>query len=343
MSLRALGWNRFFETALAPWAQQGLIAARVAVQHRGGYEVWTADGILTADVPGRVRHLAHPRADREAAQVIEFQCLIRAADHELGLTGIQQWRISREHPDVDPPRSQSKCRSSREQRCADHALVAADDTHAAVVAFVAVVRAWLEHPGQDLAADQASLRRSQRLGIEIECAHVYLSAVIGAVQCQKTRLERDESHGMGCAYRAAHYAAGIGLQAARHIQSENGRAAVVDCRYPLCTLSGDIAFQPIADYAVDGLAQATYRRRRGEYVAAGSAPGAQCSGSVRGKFFLVSGENDGHIEPPLLQMAGKHESVAAIVAGTGEDQDGFAVASRDIACYFGGRESCSFH
>src|SRR5689334_15919041 len=66
MSLEALGWNRFFEDALAPWAQAGCIAARVAVQHRGGYEVWTADGILTADVPGRFRHQAKGPSDYPA-------------------------------------------------------------------------------------------------------------------------------------------------------------------------------------------------------------------------------------------------------------------------------------
>ena len=38
MSLRALGWCPHFEDALRPWAEQGCIAARVATQHRGGYE-----------------------------------------------------------------------------------------------------------------------------------------------------------------------------------------------------------------------------------------------------------------------------------------------------------------
>ena len=56
MSLRALGWSPFFEEAFAPFAKDGLSAARVAVQHRGGYEIWTAEGILTADVSGRFRH-----------------------------------------------------------------------------------------------------------------------------------------------------------------------------------------------------------------------------------------------------------------------------------------------
>jgi ribosome biogenesis GTPase len=58
MSLRALGWNSFFQDAFAPHAAQGLIAARVAVQFRGGYEIWTKDAVLTAEVSGRFRHAA---------------------------------------------------------------------------------------------------------------------------------------------------------------------------------------------------------------------------------------------------------------------------------------------
>lgn len=56
MSLRALGWNPFFEEAFASFVAQSLAPARVAVQHRGGYEVWTKDEILAAEVSGRFRH-----------------------------------------------------------------------------------------------------------------------------------------------------------------------------------------------------------------------------------------------------------------------------------------------
>ncbi len=66
MSLRALGWDKFFEEAFAPWEKEGRIAARVAIQHRGGYEVWTADGVLTADVPGRFRHQSSKASDYPA-------------------------------------------------------------------------------------------------------------------------------------------------------------------------------------------------------------------------------------------------------------------------------------
>ena len=39
MSLDALGWDAFFKKGFAPFLKEGLTAARVAVQHRGGYEV----------------------------------------------------------------------------------------------------------------------------------------------------------------------------------------------------------------------------------------------------------------------------------------------------------------
>lgn len=56
MSLRALGWDSRFEAAFEAFSKDGLTAARVAVQHRGGYEVWTAEEVLPAEVSGRFRH-----------------------------------------------------------------------------------------------------------------------------------------------------------------------------------------------------------------------------------------------------------------------------------------------
>ena len=61
MSLSALGWCPFFEEAYRSVSEGDRKPARVAVQHRGSYEVWTEDGVLTAEVSGRFRHQA-PRA-----------------------------------------------------------------------------------------------------------------------------------------------------------------------------------------------------------------------------------------------------------------------------------------
>lgn len=63
MSLRALGWNPSFQDAFAPHAAPGIVAARVAVQFRGGYEVWTKDAVLTAEVSGKFRHAAQVASD----------------------------------------------------------------------------------------------------------------------------------------------------------------------------------------------------------------------------------------------------------------------------------------
>ena len=53
-SLEALGWNRFFADAFAPYESEGLIPGRVAVQERGGAILFTAAGTLRTDVATRL-------------------------------------------------------------------------------------------------------------------------------------------------------------------------------------------------------------------------------------------------------------------------------------------------
>jgi ribosome biogenesis GTPase len=51
--LESLGWNDHYAEAFAPYEEQGLVPARVAVQHRGGYVVLTEDGELEAEAARR--------------------------------------------------------------------------------------------------------------------------------------------------------------------------------------------------------------------------------------------------------------------------------------------------
>jgi ribosome biogenesis GTPase / thiamine phosphate phosphatase len=44
VTLEELGWGPHFEDAFAPYAARGLVPARVATQHRGGFELLTEDG-----------------------------------------------------------------------------------------------------------------------------------------------------------------------------------------------------------------------------------------------------------------------------------------------------------
>ncbi len=55
VALEALGWNSHFASAFTPYAEQGLIAARVAVQHRNAWLLYTAQGEHKAVLPGRLR------------------------------------------------------------------------------------------------------------------------------------------------------------------------------------------------------------------------------------------------------------------------------------------------
>jgi hypothetical protein len=70
-----------------------------------------------------------------------------------------------------------------------------------------------------------------------------------------------------------------------------------------------------------------------------------CSADARvdGKLLLVPGKDHGDVEPPLPEMAGHDERVAAVVARAGEHQYGFAVAARDIPRQLGRCEPGALH
>ena len=63
MDLAALGWTRALAEAFSVHAHDGLIPARVALEHTHIYRLITADGELLARVSGRLRHQASSRAD----------------------------------------------------------------------------------------------------------------------------------------------------------------------------------------------------------------------------------------------------------------------------------------
>src|SRR6266508_4616642 len=64
--LARLGWTPAFEDEFAPHAADGLEPARVAVEHRGAYLLYTARGERPAELSGRLRHAADSRGDLPA-------------------------------------------------------------------------------------------------------------------------------------------------------------------------------------------------------------------------------------------------------------------------------------
>lgn len=54
--LERLGWTEELDSEFQPYADDGLAAGRVAVQHRGMYGLYTTEGDLQAEIAGRLLH-----------------------------------------------------------------------------------------------------------------------------------------------------------------------------------------------------------------------------------------------------------------------------------------------
>lgn len=66
ITLQDLGWDSYFEALFEPYSHDDLMPARVAVQHRGAYVVFTPAGEHPAELAGRLRHEASSLADLPA-------------------------------------------------------------------------------------------------------------------------------------------------------------------------------------------------------------------------------------------------------------------------------------
>ena len=55
MDLESLGWDASFADAFQPFEHEGLAPARLAVEHRSEYVVYTEHGELRAELAGRLR------------------------------------------------------------------------------------------------------------------------------------------------------------------------------------------------------------------------------------------------------------------------------------------------
>jgi ribosome biogenesis GTPase len=56
LHLESLGWDASFADEFRPFEHDGLAPARVAVEHRSEYVVYSRHGELRAELTGRLRH-----------------------------------------------------------------------------------------------------------------------------------------------------------------------------------------------------------------------------------------------------------------------------------------------
>jgi len=90
-SLDELGWDDRWEAAFLPFRADGLAPARVAIQHRGAYDVLTGeDGEVRARVSGRLRHAAESPA--ELPVVGDWVALERGAGDKVTIQAVLERR-----------------------------------------------------------------------------------------------------------------------------------------------------------------------------------------------------------------------------------------------------------
>lgn len=58
MNLEYLGWNDYFASNFELLRQQGLTVARVAIEHRNTYILYSEFGALSGEITGKFRHRA---------------------------------------------------------------------------------------------------------------------------------------------------------------------------------------------------------------------------------------------------------------------------------------------
>jgi len=63
LRLETFGWNDFFAGNFKPYAPQGYVAGRVAVQHKTQYEIYTENGELRAETTGKMQYEARGKDD----------------------------------------------------------------------------------------------------------------------------------------------------------------------------------------------------------------------------------------------------------------------------------------
>ncbi len=147
------------------------------------------------------------------------------------------------------------------------------------------------------------------------------------------------------AHRAAEHASAVRFEPARRIERQDGCGIRrrVDPRDALGKRAGYVALESDAEEAIDHEAARTGARQVGRRFASGLTPRMERGRGVRRKLAAFAAEGHDHVEPPALQMPREHERIAAVVAGTCEDDDAPAAASSKLAGKFGRGKSRALH
>jgi hypothetical protein len=234
-----------------------------------------------------------------------------------------------------------------EKRRPHHAVRATDDREGAEGSLVHIAPAAQEHHRalrrECLPGEQVARHGFGRFGFEPQRMHRHRSAEVDAVARQQSGLHRNESRRRCRTDRDAMRDAGVGVDAAWHIERENrdaGRIRVFDVRR---ILRRKRTGKADAEQPVDDERSAPVRRKVRQRRSTSVDKGPKRTRRVDRKPCRLATEYDDDIEERFAKPPRDNESVAAVVPRPREDEDRSAAVAEHRACHVGGRLSRPLH
>ena len=194
-------------------------------------------------------------------------------------------------------------------------------------------------PLRRIVAPGARHDRVEDLGRNADVGHPKRSAARESLRRIVPELGAEERHREGCREGHAHHLAAVAVDAARHVDRDDGQAFGVDASdQPRCgALDRPVETRP--EQRIDDQ-RPTRQRCRGE-VAHRALPEARRPGGIALEGIGRAHQRDTHRPAGGLQQSRHHEAVAAVVAGAADHDHGLRPIVIGDGCDHG--PSCRFH
>jgi hypothetical protein len=208
---------------------------------------------------------------------------------------------------------------------AGHSEVAAHHQHVAERTFVRAqqLRAIrLVQRRTTAHALNVAVHAVHHLGGHIKIGERHTPGVFRPTTSEQTTLEANKRHGQVGANTGTHHRAGIAGDPGRHVDRQRGCRTVVNPRNQRRSRTTQVALQAGSEQSVDQQIVAV----QGCFIGRPGAPAdlfpcITCRRGVAADALRVTVQENLRLSARLVQQAGHHEAVTAVVAGTADDRD----------------------
>ncbi|EXI73017.1 MAG: hypothetical protein AW07_02949 [Candidatus Accumulibacter sp. SK-11] len=200
---------------------------------------------------------------------------------------------------------------------------------------------------QQVHANGARSRLRQAFGVEVERCHRDRAAVVRTVAGVQPRLAGNEADRVRRPYGRTAEPAGVRVEATRAVEREQRTAVVggerVGCQDEFAVAAGDRPLQADAEETVDDHRPALTGWNAVEQCATVIEEALARRRRIRRQAANLAGKDQTDGEAAFTQVTRGNEGIAAVVAGSGEDQQRRPLQTTERGRQFGGGESGALH